>query len=252
MANDDQPDRWDRLYDRFRATEFGQAVFRAPRRRTARDRIAGQSSNFLLHLYPARMRRREIEFRHSWYLGVISVVLLVILVVTGVALMFFYVPSTDAAHQMVGELTTEVPFGRFMRNAHRWAGHLMVISVSAHMLRIFYRGAYKKPRQFNWIVGVNLLILTLMLAFTGYLLPWDQLSFWAVTVSTEALDYVPLIGDELKELALGGAEITDATLLRFYVLHVAVLPLIMVGLVMLHLWRWRKDARLPQEFDDDE
>jgi quinol-cytochrome oxidoreductase complex cytochrome b subunit len=144
-------------------------------------------------------------------------------------------------------IQTEVAFGQFIRNVHRWSAHLMVIAVAAHMARVFYRGAYKPPREFNWVIGVFLLILTLLLSFTGYLLPWDQLAYWAVTVGTSMADFVPFIGGSAREVLVGGDQVGAATLIRFYVLHVALLPLIMVGFLLVHLWRWRKDAMLDQE-----
>jgi quinol-cytochrome oxidoreductase complex cytochrome b subunit len=143
-------------------------------------------------------------------------------------------------------IQTQVPFGQFIRNVHRWSAHLMVLVVAAHMARVFYRGAYKPPREFNWVIGVVLLALTLLLSFTGYLLPWDQLAFWAITVGVSMADFVPLIGGAVREVLLGGDQVGAATLIRFYVLHVALLPLITVSLLMIHLWRWRKDAMLDQ------
>jgi quinol-cytochrome oxidoreductase complex cytochrome b subunit len=123
----------------------------------------------------------------------------------------------------------------------------MVLAVSAHMARVFYRGAYKHPREFNWVIGVVLLILTLLMSFTGYLLPWDQLAYWAVTVGTQMAAYVPFIGSQVQEILLGGSTVSSATLLRFYVLHVAVLPAAIVVIFMIHLWRWRKDTMLDVE-----
>jgi quinol-cytochrome oxidoreductase complex cytochrome b subunit len=120
----------------------------------------------------------------------------------------------------------------------------MVLVVAAHMARVFYRGAYKSPREFNWVIGVVLLVLTLLLSFTGYLLPWDQLAYWAVTVGASMAGFVPLFGETIKGILLGGDTVGSATLLRFYVLHVAVLPLAVVILLTFHLWRWRKDSML--------
>lgn len=231
---------------KIRETAFGRSVFRSPNRVTERDQAAGHWSNFFLHIYPVKVRRREIHFRHSWYLGVASTVLLGSLVGSGIYLMFFYVPSPSSAYGDIQTIQTQVAFGQFIRNVHRWSAHLMVIAVAAHMARVFYRGAYKSPREFNWTIGVILLVLTLLLSFTGYLLPWDQLAYWAVTVGTSMADFVPFIGEQVREVLLGGDSVGSATLLRFYVLHVAVLPLAMVVLLMVHLWRWRKDAMLDQ------
>ena len=234
----------DGVVDRFRTTQVGRSIWRTPRPVTRRDQAASHWSSFFLHIYPVKVRRAEIGFAFSWYLGVMSTVLLGSLVVSGIYLMFFYVPSPASAYTNIQTLQTEVAFGQYVRNIHRWSAHLMVLAVAAHMGRVFYRGAYKAPREFNWVIGVVLLILTLLMSFTGYLLPWDQLAYWAVTVGTEMAAYVPFFGDEVRELLLGGPIVGSATLLRFYVLHVAVLPSMMVVLLMTHLWRWRKDAML--------
>jgi quinol-cytochrome oxidoreductase complex cytochrome b subunit len=175
---------------------------------------------------------------------VASVTLFASLVVSGVYLMFFYVPSPATAYGNMQSIQTEVAFGQYIRNVHRWSAHLMVIAVAAHMARVFYRGAYKSPREYNWVVGVVLLVLALLLSFTGYLLPWDQLSYWAVTVGTSMAAYVPVIGRYVSEMLLGGNQVGASTLLRFYVLHVAFLPTVIVLLIAVHLWRWRKDSML--------
>jgi quinol-cytochrome oxidoreductase complex cytochrome b subunit len=234
---------------KLRDTTIGRSVFRSPDRVTERDRAAGHWSNFLLHIYPVKVRRREIGFRYSWYLGVMSTVLLGSLVVSGVYLMFFYVPSPLSAYGDIQYLQTDVAFGQFIRNVHRWSAHLMVLTVAAHMARVFYRGAYKPPREFNWVIGVVLLLLTLLLSFTGYLLPWDQLAYWAVTIGTSMTDFVPVVGGQIKTILLGGDQVGEATLLRFYVLHVVVLPLLIAFVFMIHLWRWRKDAMVDQRRD---
>jgi quinol-cytochrome oxidoreductase complex cytochrome b subunit len=227
---------------RIRGSTVGRSIFRSPPRDTPRDRAAGHWSSFLLHIYPVKMRREEITFRYSWYLGVISMVLLGSLVFSGIYLMFFYVPSPSSAYADIQTIQTEVTFGQYVRNVHRWSAHLMVLAVAAHMAKVFYRGAYKAPREFNWVIGVILLVLTLLMSFTGYLLPWDQLAYWAVTVGSEMASYVPIIGPDVQAMLLGGPAISASTLLRFYVLHVAVLPAILVFVLMVHLWRWRKDA----------
>jgi len=232
------------LVARFRETQVGRAIFRSPSRVTPRDRAAGHWASFLLHLYPVKMRRKEISFQYSYYLGIISAVLFGSLIVSGIYLMFFYVPSPGQAYGNIQTLQTEVSLGQYIRNVHRWSAHLMVLAVAAHMAKMFYRGAYKPPREFNWVIGVVLLVLTLLLSFTGYLLPWDQLAFWAVTVGSEMSAYVPLVGDTTQELLLGGPTVNSATLLRFYVLHVAVLPSVLILGLMIHIWRWRKDSMI--------
>jgi quinol-cytochrome oxidoreductase complex cytochrome b subunit len=154
-----------------------------------------------------------------------------------VYLMFFYTPAVGSAYGDMQRLKTGVGFGQLVRNVHRWSAHLMVLVVALHLVRTFFAGAYKKPREFNWVIGVILLVLTLGLSFTGYLLPWDQLSYWAVTVQ-----YVPLFGSTLQDLLIGGNQIGQPTLLRFYALHVAVLPAVMVLVLCIHIWRVRKDG----------
>ena len=252
VTETDPADDIDGPLERARRSMIGSSIFRSPRRVTPRDRAAGHWASFLLHIYPVKVRRRELAFRYSWYLGVISTVLLGSLVASGVYLMFFYVPSPANAYTNIQTIQTEVPFGQYVRNVHRWSAHLMVLAVAAHMARVFYRGAYKSPREFNWVIGVVLLVLTLLMSFTGYLLPWDQLAYWAVTVGTEMAGYVPFAGEQVKEILLGGPTVDSNTLLRFYVLHVAVLPTLIIFTLMIHLWRWRKDAMFDQDREDDD
>ena len=242
-----------KVMERVRETTVGRSIWRSPDRATERDRAAGHWANFFLHIYPVKMRRKEMTFRYTWFLGVASVVLFGSLVVSGIYLMFFYVPSPASAYGNIQNLQTQVAFGQYMRNVHRWSAHLMVLVVAAHMARVFYRGSYKSPKEFNWVIGVILLVLTLLLSFTGYLLPWDQLAYWAVTVGAAMAGFVPLLGETIKGILIGGDTVGSATLLRFYVLHVAVLPLAVVVLLTIHLWRWRKDAMLDtREGGDDE
>ncbi|MCP3995526.1 MAG: DUF4405 domain-containing protein [bacterium] len=233
-----------KVMDRVRKSTVGRSIWRSPDRATERDRAAGHWASFLLHIYPVKMRRKEMTFRYTWFLGVAAVVLFASLVVSGIYLMFFYVPSPGSAYGDIQQIQTEVGFGQYFRNVHRWSAHLMVLVVAAHMARVFYRGAYKAPKEFNWVIGVVLLVLTLLLSFTGYLLPWDQLAYWAVTVGASMSGFVPLFGETIKGILLGGDTVGSATLLRFYVLHVAVLPLAVVVLLTFHLWRWRKDSML--------
>jgi quinol-cytochrome oxidoreductase complex cytochrome b subunit len=240
------------LKERITKSTLGRSIIRNPDRVTPRDRAAGHWTNFFLHIYPVKMRRREIAFRYSWYLGVISAVLFGSLIASGIYLMFFYVPSPAQAYTDIQTIQTEVAFGQYVRNVHRWSAHLMVIAVAAHMARVFYRGAYKAPKEFNWVIGVVLLVITLLLSFTGYLLPWDQLAYWAITVGTSMAGYVPYIGDTVQEILLGGSTVSSATLLRFYVLHVAVLPAALVMILAVHLWRWRKDSMLESSEEANE
>ena len=208
------------------------------------DRSLVMTSNVFLHLHPVKVKRKSLRWYYSFGLGVISTILFLVLIFTGVLLMFYYVPSVERAYPTMLEIQLSVPLGQFTRNMHRWGAHGMVIVVILHMARVFYTGAYRPPRQFNWIIGVVLLLLTLGASFTGYLLPWDQLSFWAITVGTNIAGYVPGAGPALRQMLLGGSEVGQNTLIRFYTLHIAVLPVAMVLLVSVHLWRVRKDGGL--------
>ena len=223
-------------------SEAWRSMFRHPHLDTPRGRALQSFSNVFLHVYPVKVPARVLRFRYSWRLGYIASVLFSILVVTGVYLMFFYTPSVTSAYGDMQQLRTGVGFGQLVRNVHRWSAHLMVLVVLAHIVRVFLAGAYKHPRQFNWVVGMGLLLVTLGFSFTGYLLPWDQLSYWAVTVGTNLMNYVPLIGGVLREVLIGGEQIGQVTLQRFYALHVAVLPATLGLLLMVHIWRVRKDG----------
>jgi cytochrome b-561 len=200
--------------------------------------------NLWLHWFPAKVDEKSFAWRYSLWLGAIAAFLFLILVVTGVLVMFFYVPSTELAYWSIKDIDYVVGFGWLLRNQHRWAAHLMVLVVFLHMLRVFFAGAYRAPRAANWLVGLALLLLTLLLSFTGYLLPWDQLAFWAVTVGTNIAKEVPFVGDGLRFVLLGGTEIGQSALVRFYVLHVVVLPGAVLVLFAYHMWRVRRDGGL--------
>ncbi|MEK6754975.1 MAG: cytochrome b N-terminal domain-containing protein [Bacteroidota bacterium] len=206
--------------------------------------------NLLLHWFPNKITKGSIAWWYSLWLGTISFVLFVILVVTGVILMFLYVPSVERAYGSVKDIEYVVSFGWLLRAMHRIAAHLMVAVVFLHMVRVFLTGAYKNGsavgsnRPLNWIIGLMLLIMTLLLSFTGYLLPWDQLAYWAITVGTNIASSAPLVGEEIRYFLLGGNTIDQSALIRFYVLHVFFLPLIVLLLFSWHMWRIRKDGGL--------
>jgi quinol-cytochrome oxidoreductase complex cytochrome b subunit len=166
--------------------------------------------------------------------------LVVLQLCSGILLTFMYEPSPVTAYASIQSMIEGVPFGRLMRNLHHWCAHLLVAVILLHMLRVFFTGAFHPPRQFNWIVGLGLAGLVLGANFTGYLLPWDQLAFWAVTVSTGMLEYIPLIGGYLRETILDSGEIGPRTLQIFFALHTGVLPVCLVGLMAFHFWRVRK------------
>jgi quinol-cytochrome oxidoreductase complex cytochrome b subunit len=207
-----------------------------------RNRSLTVFTNFFLHIHPVKVRARTITFTRTFYLGGLSAVTFFILTVTGLLLMFYYHPSVPRAYQDMKDLEFVVSAGIFLRNLHRWSAHAMVALVLLHMVRVFFAGAYRPPREFNWVIGTCLLLLTILLSYTGYLLPWDQLAYWAVTVGTNLAQAVPVIGGDISFLMLGGNQIDENTLVRFYVLHCVVLPLALALGVAMHLWRVRKDG----------
>jgi quinol-cytochrome oxidoreductase complex cytochrome b subunit len=232
------------IWLRFAGTRVGRSIFRVGLPRSNLSRAQAMVSSFFLHLHPAKVHRRSLKFTTTLGLGLISLYLFLILTFTGVLLMFFYVPHPEEAYANMKDLEFVVSAGSLLRNMHRWAAHLMVVTVFLHMFRVFYTGSYKTPREFNWVVGVSLLLLTLGLSFTGYLLPWDQLAFWAITVGTNIAGYAPLMGDRIPFILLGGNAVASSSLLRFYVLHVMIFPGIMLFMLAIHLWRVRKDGGL--------
>jgi cytochrome b-561 len=216
------------------------------------ERDAGDAvvRNLLLHWFPAKVTLGSLSFRYSFWLGTISAVLFGILCVTGLPLMFLYVPSVERAYQSVKDIEFVVSFGWFIRALHRLSAHLMVAVVFLHMVRVFFTGAYKngtaanQARPVNWVIGIAMMLATFFLSFTGYLLPWDQLAYWAVTVGTNIASAAPLVGDKIRFLLLGGNQIEQNTLLRFYVLHCFFLPALVLFLFLWHMWRVRKDGGL--------
>jgi len=216
------------------------------------DREAGDAivSNFALHWFPAKISKASMAWSYSFWLGTISAALFFLLILSGLPLLFLYVPSVERAYQSVKDIEFVVTFGSWIRAVHRISAHLMVIAVALHLIRVFLTGAYKngagrgQRRQINWVIGVVMFLVTLFLSFTGYLLPWDQLAFWAVTVGTNIASSIPVIGPDVRELMIGGRAIEQATLIRFYVLHIIVLPGLLGGLFAYHMWRVRKDGGL--------
>ncbi|MFZ0888399.1 MAG: cytochrome b N-terminal domain-containing protein [Candidatus Binataceae bacterium] len=228
-----------------------RSVFRGAYPTTARQRLAVVVNNLVLHVHPTRVYQRSLSPSYTLGLGLICFYLFVIEWITGVYLMFYYEPSTAAAYGRILDLDYVVTVGRVMRNLHRWGGEAMVAAVVLHMCRVFYTGAYKAPREFNWVLGVGLLFLTLALSFTGYLLPWDQLSFWAITVGTNIATYAPVLGPKFRYMLLGGNTVGSDALLRFYTLHVIAVPSLGVVLINYHIWRVIKDGGLAHPSEND-
>jgi quinol-cytochrome oxidoreductase complex cytochrome b subunit len=216
------------------------------------DREAGDAvvSNLLLHWFPAKVFKPSLDWSYSFWLGTISAALFLLLILSGFPLLFLYVPSVERAYASVKDIEYVITFGSWIRSVHRLSAHLMVASVFLHLVRVFLTGAYKngagrgQMREWNWVMGVGMLLLTLFLSFTGYLLPWDQLAYWAVTVGTNIASAIPLVGPKIRELLIGGRTIEQPTLIRFYALHVIVLPAALGALFAYHMWRVRKDGGL--------
>lgn len=230
--------------DDLRHTRVWRSVFRSGEGDSNLHRAQAIQSNVFLHLFAVKSRRRMLEFGATWYLGALTLGTFMILAITGILLMLYYHPSVPQAYSDMKDLQFVVSSGVFLRNLHRWSAHAMVFLVFAHMFKVFYRGAYRPPREFNWVIGVVLLLMTLLLSYTGYLLPWDQLSYWAVTVGSNIASAVPVLGDKIRFLMLGGHTVNANALLRFYVLHCMILPITTLFLVAIHFWRIRKDGGL--------
>ncbi len=225
-------------------TDVWKSILRVKHDDTPRSRALGVLSNVFLHLHPAKINRDAVAYNFTWGHGRHDVYVYITLVFTGTLLMFYYHPSKVVAFRDILYLESDVPFGKLLRNMHRWGAHLMVIMVELHMFRVFLTGSYKKPREFNWVVGVLLLVLTLLLSFTGYLLPDDQLGFWAVTVGTNMARATPLLGhdgpfgsaigmtpfNDVRFGLLGGSIVDSNALLRAYIWHCVAIPILALGL----------------------
>jgi quinol-cytochrome oxidoreductase complex cytochrome b subunit len=218
-----------------------QSIFRGPVVPTTdRERRWVVFNTLLLHFRPTQLPAKTLRYTHTFGLGGMSMVLVLLLFATGILMMFVYQPSPDEAYGSIVSLQDDVLFGQLVRNLHHWAANFLIAIAVLHMIRVYLTGGYHPPRQFNWIVGLGLLLGALISNFTGYLLPWDQLSYWAITISTGMLGYVPWIGERLQELARGGPEISSATLIGFYTIHTSVIPALLILLMALHFWRVRK------------
>ena len=208
--------------------------------RTDRDRAFVTVHTLLLHLRPVKVPARAIRFTHTFGLGGSALVLISLLALTGILLMLAYQPAPGLAYESTLAIEHDVLFGSLVRSVHYWSANLLVVVVLLHAARVFLTGGYHGPRQFNWVIGVSLLGVVLLNAFTGYLLPWDQLSYWAVTISTGMLSYVPGIGTALQRMARGGDDIGADTLVLFYTVHTSIVPTLLVGFMAFHFWRVRK------------
>jgi cytochrome b6 len=242
----------------YKTTQLWKSIFRHKLDDTPRNKALAVLTNVFLHVQPAKVNRDAVRFSFTWGMGGITLYLFIVLTLTGVLLMFYFHPTKGQAYLDIMYLHNDVPFGGLLRNMHRWGAHLMVITVWLHMLRVFLTGSYKPPREFNWAVGVICLVLTLLLSFTGYLLPDDQLGFWAVTVGTNMARATPLLGHEgpfgpqlgmtafndVRFALLGGSIVDANALLRAYIWHCIALPLLISIFLAVHFWRVRKDGSI--------
>ena len=243
---------------------FRESLLRSGSPTTDRSRSSFVFGNLFLHLHAVRVHHWTLRWATTWGLGLIATSSFLITLVTGVLLMFYYKPYPDVAYQSIKDIHFVVPTGLFMRNLHRWAAQVMVVAVLLHMARVFYTAAYRPPREYNWVIGMGLLVVTLGLSFTGYLLPWDQLAYWAITIGaniaqsprevTDALGLTPYFdpGGLQRFILLGSEEIGEEALIRFYLLHVMLLPLALAGLMGVHFWRIRKDGGMAKPADADD
>ena len=238
------PTKTEDVVAKIRGSRVWQSVFRSGTGNSTLHRALAIQQNIFLHLFATKVRKRMVRFSATWYLGTLTFGTFLILVITGVLLMLYYHPSVPQAYADMKDLQFVVSSGLFLRNLHRWSAQLMVFLVFAHMFKVFYRGAYRTPREFNWVIGIVLLLITLLLSYTGYLLPWDQLAYWAITVGSNLSSAVPLIGSKIHFRLLGGNQVNANALLRFYVLHCVILPLAAILFIAIHFWRIRKDGGL--------
>jgi quinol-cytochrome oxidoreductase complex cytochrome b subunit len=241
-----------------------ETAFRNGKPQTDRTRSTFVFGNVFLHLHSVRTHRWSLRWTTTMGLGIASLAAFLITLVTGILLMFYYKPYTEVAYDSIKDIHFVVPTGRLIRNIHRWAANAMVVAVILHMARAFYTGAYRKPREFNWLIGMGLLVVTLGLSFTGYLLPWDQLAYWAITIGANIAQSPREITDAIgiteyfdpggfqRLLLLGSDTVGPEALIRFYLLHVMILPLVLAALAAVHFWRIRKDGGLVKPADVDE
>jgi len=211
-----------------------------------RSRMRAVANNLILHLHPTKVPTAALRWSYTWGLGGISALLALLLGITGVLLMFRYDASVERAYTSIQFLETQVFFGSLVRSLHHWSANLLIVTAFLHLIRVFFTGGFKKGRSTNWLIGIILLLLVVASNFTGYLLPWDQLAYWAVTVGTSLLSYIPVMGSAISDFLLAGPEVGQGALRNFYAIHVAVLPALLVLLMSYHFWKVRKDGGISQ------
>ena len=201
---------------------------------------------FLEHIHPSKISAHRIRISSTFCLGGAAFFLFIILGFTGLLLAVYYLPSAAGSRVGLHDLTYVIPFGRLIRSLHFWAGQLMLVAILLHTLRVVAARAYLPPRQTNWLIGVILFLTSFGLDFSGYVLRWDSQTIWAAQVMSQLLGRVPLVGPELQQILLGGPQLTESGLLRFYAFHCLFGPILCLGLIMYHFWRVRRDGKLSQ------
>ena len=237
-------------------TQAWRSVYRRKHDGSKRSNVLAVVGNFFMHWHPIKIQRHAVAVKYTWCMGGFTFFMFLFLTLTGLLLMFYYNPNVRDAFWDVKDLNNNVAFGKILRNTHRWGAHLMVITVMIHMFRVFMTGSYKAPREFNWVMGIILLKLTFLLSFTGYLLTWDQLGMWAITVGTNMARATPFLGHEgpfgeqlgltayndIRFALLGGSLVGPNALLRAYIWHCVGIPIVVAFLAAIHFWRVRKDG----------
>jgi quinol-cytochrome oxidoreductase complex cytochrome b subunit len=251
----------EKVSNRTQRGDVSESVHRHGERERRRMRAMSIVGDVFLRLHPTTVRKSGSRISFTWCMGGLTFFLFLIEATTGALLMFHYRPAVEHAYFDIQGLRAHVPLG-LLREVHRWGAHAIVITIVLHMLRVFLTGSYKPPRELNWCVGVILLVLTLLMSFTGLLLPWDQSAFWTITAVTDVMRATPFLGHEgpgatliqhggvlsghagdgVRFGLLGGTLVGPNTLLRFYVLHCVLLPVVATVLMAVHFWRIRKDG----------
>jgi len=210
------------------------------------------TTSFLFHIRPRYYEKGSTIFTHTFRLGFFTTLFFFIEVITGLILMVYYTPSPEKAYLSIQLLLSNVPYGQMLRNIHRIGAEAMVIFTALHMLRTFLTGSYKKDRSFTWLTGMVLLLSTLLLSFSGYLLPWDQLAYWAVTIGTSMVEAAPLFGNQVNLLLRGSPDIAANGLLRFYLLHVVLVPFVAILVVSIHYYKVSREhsISLPAKYEE--
>ena len=206
----------------------------------------GSFSAFLVHLHPRFIPESSSKVRFTWCMGGLAFWLFLLEVFTGALLLLYYIPTSGLAYTSVQSITYVVTYGFFVRNLHYWCGQMMIVAVVLHLVRVFLTGSFAPPRHLNWLIGLMLLVATLLVDFTGYLLVWDDRGLCAWTIARNLTQTVPLAGSVMANLMFGPQEVGNLALVRVYAWHVILLPGFLVITMLWHFWRIRRDGGISQ------